>query len=50
MRFSEILHLVWMNISENKKLYLILEKDYKCLDTVSEDQSDNYENPLSVKR
>ncbi len=35
-----------MEISNGKKLFLLLEKDYKCLDTVAEDQSDNYENPL----
>jgi len=28
-------------------LYLLLEKDFKCIDAaVKEDQSDNYENPL----
>ena len=35
-----------MDIGNGKKLFLLLEKDYKCLDTVAEDQSDNYENPL----
>ena len=38
-----------METGDGKKLFLLLEKDYKCLDTVSEDQSDQYENPL-VKR
>ncbi len=38
-----------MEIGGGKKLYLLLEKDYKCLDHVSEDQSDNYENPLAKK-
>jgi len=28
-------------------LYLLVEKDFKCLDNVEEDQSDNYENPLA---
>jgi hypothetical protein len=28
------------------KLYLLVEKDFKCLDNVAEDQSDNYPNPL----
>jgi hypothetical protein len=28
-----------------ESLYLLVEKDFKCLDNVSEDQSDNYENP-----
>lgn len=26
--------------------YLLVEKDFVCLDNVSEDQSDNYPNPL----
>jgi hypothetical protein len=30
----------------NNLLYLLVEKDFKCLDTVAEDQSDNYPNPL----
>jgi 3-methyladenine DNA glycosylase Mpg len=30
-------------------LYLLVEKDFKCLDNVTEDQSDNYENPLAKK-
>lgn len=33
-----------MTASSNESLYLLLEKDFKCLDT-SEDQSDQYENP-----
>jgi hypothetical protein len=28
-------------------IYLLVEKDFKCLDNVAEDQSDNYPNPLS---
>ena len=27
-------------------MYLLVEKDFVCLDTVAEDQSDNYPNPL----
>lgn len=36
---------------ENKEsqLYLLIEKDFQCLDEVAEDQSDNYPNPLSAK-
>ncbi|MCF0054118.1 DUF7009 family protein [Dyadobacter sp. CY356] len=34
-----------MPIGENESLYLLLEKDFKCLDNVTEDQSDNFENP-----
>jgi hypothetical protein len=30
-------------------LYLLIEKDFMCLDTVDEDQSDNYPNPLMLK-
>jgi hypothetical protein len=29
-------------------LYLLIEKDFMCLDTVAEDQSDNYPNPLMI--
>ncbi|UOE51538.1 hypothetical protein MTO98_10655 [Mucilaginibacter sp. SMC90] len=31
-------------------LYLLVEKDFTCLDEVAEDQSDNYPNPLAVKK
>jgi 3-methyladenine DNA glycosylase Mpg len=31
-------------------LYLLIEKDFKCLDNVAEDQSDNYPNPLLTKQ
>jgi hypothetical protein len=30
-------------------LYLLIEKDFMCLDMVAEDQSDNYPNPLMLK-
>jgi hypothetical protein len=30
----------------DKGLFLLIEKDFKCLDNVAEDQSDNYPNPL----
>jgi len=33
---------VWGNLS------LSIEKDFKCLDEVSEDQGDNYPNPLAA--
>jgi len=33
---------------ENKKeLFLLLEKDFACLDETTEDQSDNFPNPLA---
>ncbi|MFD2873123.1 DUF7009 family protein [Mucilaginibacter ximonensis] len=30
-------------------LYILVEKDFQCLDDVAEDQSDNYPNPLAAK-
>ena len=38
-----------MEIGVGKKLYLLIEKDFKCLDNTEEDQSDNYPNPLAEK-
>jgi len=32
-------------LSDAGSLYILVEKDFKCLDEVTEDQSDNYENP-----
>lgn len=32
--------------NSNTNLYLLVEKDFQCLDNVTEDQSDNYPNPL----
>jgi hypothetical protein len=29
-----------------ERLFLLVEKDFTCLDNVNEDQSDNYPNPL----
>jgi hypothetical protein len=34
-----------MPLPDNKTLYLLVEKDFVCLDHTNEDQSDNYENP-----
>ena len=35
--------------SDGNQLYLLLEKDFKCIDAPpSEDQSDNFENPHKV--
>ena len=34
-----------MNIGDGKELFLLVEKDFVCLDNTFEDQSDNYENP-----
>ncbi len=38
-----------MPLSDGKKLYILIEKDFQCLDETIEDQSDNYENPLASK-
>ncbi|WP_413668014.1 hypothetical protein ACEN9X_26580 [Mucilaginibacter sp. Mucisp86] len=35
--------------NNNSQMYLLVEKDFKCLDNVAEDQSDNYPNPLALK-
>ena len=36
-------------LTSGRKLFLLFEKDFKCIDgEVLEDQSDNYENPLTV--
>ena len=37
-------------IGDGKKLFILIEKDFKCLDDTTEDQSDNYENPLAGKK
>lgn len=34
-----------MPVNEQDSLYILVEKDFKCLDDVNEDQSDNYDNP-----
>ncbi|WP_031526796.1 DUF7009 family protein [Dyadobacter crusticola] len=34
-----------MPLNAGESLYLLVEKDFKCLDNEAEDQSDNYENP-----
>lgn len=36
-----------MNVGNDKKLFILIEKDFKCLDETIEDQSDNYDNPLA---
>ena len=36
-----------MELSTGKKLHLLLEKDFTCLENRDEDQSDNYPNPKS---
>jgi predicted nucleotidyltransferase len=34
-----------MKIGEGKELFLLIEKDFVCIDHTFEDQSDNYPNP-----
>ena len=34
-----------MDIGMGKQLFLLIEKDFVCLDNTLEDQSDNYPNP-----
>ena len=34
-----------IQLPNNESLFLLIEKDFVCLDETSEDQSDNYENP-----
>lgn len=38
-----------MKLTDGNELYLLLEKDFQCLDNSIEDQSDNYENPLAAQ-
>jgi hypothetical protein len=37
-----------MDIGDGNELFLLIEKDFVCLDHTFEDQSDNYENPNKV--
>jgi len=34
-----------MPLSDGSSLFMLIEKDFKCLDNATEDQSDNYDNP-----
>jgi hypothetical protein len=34
-----------MKVSDEESLYILVEKDFKCLDETTGDQQDNYENP-----
>ncbi|RYE36624.1 MAG: hypothetical protein EOP42_02720 [Sphingobacteriaceae bacterium] len=39
----------YLPLSEEKTLFLLIEKDYKCIDgDESEDQSDYYDNPVKT--
>src|SRR4051812_5004513 len=37
-----------IKITETDSLYLLVEKDFICIDETTEDQSDNYENPAKT--
>ena len=37
-----------MNIGNGKELFLLIEKDFACINHTPEDQSDNYLNPDKV--
>jgi len=37
-----------MDIGNGKSLFILIEKDYACIDNVLEDQSDNFVNPNAV--
>jgi hypothetical protein len=36
-----------LTVGDKQVLYILIEKDFKCLDNTFEDQSDNYPNPLA---
>ena len=35
----------YLRVSDKENLYILIEKDFQCLESTAEDQSDNYENP-----
>ena len=35
-------------VNDAGSLYILVEKDFQCLDETTEDQSDNYENPNKI--
>jgi len=37
-----------VGFEQKGQLYLLIEKDFQCIDNVAEDQSDNYPNPSLV--
>jgi hypothetical protein len=39
-----------MQLGNGQNLFILIEKDFKCLDETHEDQSDNFDNPLIAKR
>ena len=39
----------YVNLADGSKFFLLLEKDFACLDNTHEDQSDKYPNPKAGK-
>ena len=35
-----------LDLGNGQSLFLLIEKDFKCIDNTTEDQSDNYDHPL----
>ena len=35
----------YLDENDQQSLYILIEKDFKCIDVTTEDQSDNFENP-----
>ena len=35
-------------VNDTTSLYILVEKDFKCVDETTEDQADNYENPYKT--
>ena len=35
----------YLDENNQQSLYILIEKDFKCIDATTEDQSDNFENP-----
>ena len=45
---DELVETNRVGFEQKGALYLLIEKDFQCLDNVAEDQSDNYPNPDKV--
>ena len=45
---NDVIGLKGTMTTNNESLYLLVEKDFVCLDETTEDQSDNYANPNST--
>lgn len=40
----------YYSLPDQRQLFVLIEKDFTCLDQTIEDQSDNYPNPLALKK